>query len=273
MLVRTLTGALFIIVLVSSILINQFSSAILFLILIFLGLGEFYNIGRKKKISVQRIVGTVLSIVFYALNVAVVMDFLPVVILVSIIPLVFFIFIAELFRKKGSPTGNIGFTLLGFIYVTIPLSMLYNLSYFTDYTFSNVYNPDLLIGLLILMWSNDTGAYLVGRSFGKRKLFERISPRKTWEGTLGGAAVTIIAAYIVNRTLLDIHLVDWMLIAIFIVFFGSLGDLIESMFKRSANIKDSSHLLPGHGGILDRFDSLLLASPFIYTYLHLICWM
>jgi phosphatidate cytidylyltransferase len=273
MLIRTLTGVLFIIVLVSSILISVYSSALLFLVLIFLGLSEFYGIARKKKISVQRITGTALGIGVYLLNVGVIMDLFPLVALVFIVPLVFFIFIAELFRKKGSPLNNISFTLLGVVYVTVPLTLLFNLSYFDNYHFSSTYQPDLLIGLLILMWSNDTGAYLVGRSFGKHKLFERISPRKTWEGTIGGAVVTMIAAFIVNKTLIDIHLVDWLMIALFIVFFGSIGDLIESMFKRSANIKDSSDLLPGHGGILDRFDSLLLASPFTYTYLHLICWM
>ena len=271
MLVRTLTGALFIIVLVSAILISPYTALALFLIFVILGLQEFYKISNKNKISTQKTLGTVLGMAVFLVSSGVIMGKTPISSLLILVPMTFLVFIAELFRKKKNPFTNIAFTLLAVVYISLPFSLLFGLGFFNQYTFSTNYQPNLLIGILVLMWSNDTGAYLVGKSFGKNKLFERISPRKTWEGSIGGAILTLIVAYIVNHYWLHIDVPDWFFVALFIIFFGSIGDLIESMFKRSAHVKDSSDLLPGHGGVLDRFDSLLLATPFVYSYLQLIC--
>lgn len=270
MLIRTLTGILFIVVLSAAVLISPYTSAILFLIFVILGINEFYTIARKNNISIQKYLGNILGITFFLLSTGVWMGGIDQNLLFLLIPLVFLIFIAELFRKKKNPFTNIAFTLLGVIYVAMPFTLLFGIGFFSNYGFDTEYNSDLLISVLILMWSNDTGAYLVGKSMGKHKLFERISPRKTWEGSIGGGIVTLIMAYVVNRYILEIDFLDCIFLSLFIVFFGTLGDLTESMFKRSANVKDSSDLLPGHGGILDRFDSLLLAAPFIYFYLRMI---
>lgn len=121
-----------------------------------------------------------------------------------------------------------------------------------------------------MLWTNDTGAYLAGRFFGKHKLFERISPKKTWEGSIGGGILTIGVAFILSVYFTNLDQTNWIVLAILVAVFGGLGDLVESMLKRSLNIKDSGNLLPGHGGILDRFDGLLLSIPFIYSYLYLI---
>jgi phosphatidate cytidylyltransferase len=121
--------------------------------------------------------------------------------------------------------------------------------------------------LLLLTWMNDTGAYLVGSNFGRRMLFPRISPKKTWEGTIGGVVITFITAASFCAFSGELRLFDWMVLAAFVSVFGTLGDLVESMLKRSVGVKDSGNLLPGHGGVLDRFDAFIFVLPFAAAYL------
>lgn len=165
---------------------------------------------------------------------------------------------------------NIAYTLLGIFYVTIPFAMLYHLGFYKNHEFGQEYSYQLILGFFFILWMNDTGAYLAGKYLGKHKLFERISPNKTWEGSLGGGIFSIGLAIIIAQYFTHINLTDWIIISLIIVIFGGIGDLVESMLKRSLNIKDSGKLLPGHGGILDRFDGLLISSPFVYCYLQLI---
>ena len=152
-------------------------------------------------------------------------------------------------------------------YLILPFSFLIA----TPFVFGT-YQPKIVISILIFIWVNDSFAYLVGKNFGKRKLFERVSPKKTIEGFIGGWAFSLIAAYFISNqhSELNITLVDWMIIASILSVFGTIGDLIESKFKRQANIKDSGNIMPGHGGLLDRLDSLFFAAPFVYLYLHYI---
>ena len=132
------------------------------------------------------------------------------------------------------------------------------------------YEPQLVISIILFIWINDSFAYLIGKNFGKRKLFESVSPKKTIEGFVGGALVTILAAIFISKyvTITQIHLADWIIIAGILGVFGTVGDLVESKFKRQANIKDSGAIMPGHGGMLDRLDSLLFAAPFVFLYLY-----
>ena len=148
--------------------------------------------------------------------------------------------------------------------------MLYHLGFYQENQFTTTFSFQIIIGFFILLWSSDTGAYLAGRFFGKHKLFERISPKKTWEGSIGGGVLSLIAAYVISLFFHNIELKDWMILAIITVVGGGLGDLVESMHKRNLNVKDSGNLLPGHGGILDRFDGLFIAVPFIYAYLIIV---
>jgi len=134
----------------------------------------------------------------------------------------------------------------------------------------NTYTPKLLIAVFVLIWIYDSGAYLVGVSIGKHRLFERISPKKSWEGAIGGTLTAMLAAYFISGFIPEIKLVHWLAISILTVVSSTFGDLTESMFKRYFGIKDSGNILPGHGGILDRFDSLFFAAPFVVTYLKLI---
>lgn len=137
--------------------------------------------------------------------------------------------------------------------------------------FSNgVYEPYILIYLLLLIWSNDSFAYLVGKNFGKRKLFERVSPKKTIEGFVGGGIFTILTGIILSYYSNLFSMMHWIVLSIIISLLGTMGDLVESKFKRQAKIKDSGKIMPGHGGLLDRLDSLLFLAPFVYLYIHYI---
>lgn len=132
------------------------------------------------------------------------------------------------------------------------------------------YNPNLMIAILVMIWVNDSFAFLVGKNFGKRKLFVSVSPKKTVEGFLGGLAFALLAGYIISRFNNDFTIFNWLIIAFIVSVIGTIGDLVESKFKRQANIKDSGNIMPGHGGILDRLDSLLFAAPFVYLYINFI---
>jgi phosphatidate cytidylyltransferase len=182
-----------------------------------------------------------------------------------IVPLLTLTFFIKLYKKKDPrPFENLGYTFLGTIYVAIPFALFCELAFLKQ-----VFQPLLPIGVLVILWINDSGAYFSGRFLGKRKLFERISPKKTWEGFFGGALFAILGAFLYARYTQSLSPIEWVIIAIIIVITGTLGDLVESLFKRSIDIKDSGSLIPGHGGFLDRFDGLLLSMPFIVTFIKL----
>ena len=175
------------------------------------------------------------------------------------------VYLIKLYRTKDSkPFVGIALTFLGVVYIGVPFAML-NIVVFFD----GQYHSGIIIGSLFMLWASDTGAYFSGKNFGKRKLFERISPKKTWEGSLGGAILAAGMGYLFSTFYSSLSLDQWLSISAIIVIAGTYGDLIESLFKRSIMIKDSGRVIPGHGGFLDRFDGLLIASPFIAAYLKL----
>lgn len=172
------------------------------------------------------------------------------------------IIVAELYRKYKNPFHNIAYTLFGVLFAAVPFCFFYAMA-FIDGTYSTHYP----LGFLILLWSSDTGAYLFGIKLGKHKLFERHSPKKTWEGFIGGMLTSMLAAFILSNCFNELPLVHWLGMSAIIASAGTLGDLSESMLKRSLSAKDSGSILPGHGGLLDRFDGLLLAAPLVFVYL------
>lgn len=210
---------------------------------------------------------------------------------------VFFSFVLFLILKIKTPSQN--YAVIGILGITIisSLFLIYYLFTKKEITFSNDrtklglliryvifsmiflvllpfykgnYNPNLIISILIMIWVNDSFAFLVGKNFGKRKLFISVSPKKTQEGFLGGLVFTMFVAYIISKYNSDLSELHWVVISIIVSIIGTIGDLIASKFKRQANIKDSGTIMPGHGGILDRLDSLLFAVPFVYLYINFI---
>ncbi len=178
------------------------------------------------------------------------------------IPLVFLIFIRELFAKTKEPFTNLAHLFLGIFYIGLPMSMLVLVGIEGDN-----YLPNTVFGILLLTWANDSGAYLIGSKIGKTPLFPRISPNKTWEGSIGGAITTLAAGFLLSLVFDEQSMVNWLIIAALTAVFGSIGDLIESMLKRSKGVKDSGSFLPGHGGFLDRFDAFIFVVPFVAAFL------
>lgn len=180
-------------------------------------------------------------------------------------PLMTLIFFIKLYKSQDDkPFRNIAYTFLGVIYVALPFALVIILAFLT-YRFS-WQRP---LGCLLLLWASDTGAYFAGTKFGKTKLFERVSPKKSWEGSVGGFLASMGVAFILSQYFLDLKSWQWFGCGAIIVVAGTYGDLVESLFKRSIKIKDSASTIPGHGGFLDRFDGLLLSIPFIITFLKL----
>lgn len=261
---RTLTAGAFVAVLLGCTYYNQLSFSILFFIITILGVWEFYTLSEKGENKPQKVIGTIAGAGIFTTTALVCMGYDAHLLIVNI-PVVFLIFIFELYTKSKNPFRNIAFTILGIVYVAVPFSLLNYLV-----TYSGKYNHELLFGFFFILWCNDSGAYLAGSAFGKRKLFPRVSPGKSWEGSIGGAIASYIVVFIISKWYTEYSIIDWMVIAGILIVIGTLGDLVESLYKRSKNVKDSGTLLPGHGGILDRFDSLLMATPFVFTYLYLI---
>jgi len=268
---RSITGAIFVIVLLGAVYYGSLSSFLLFLVIVLLGIEEFYSLVKKSKtVQPLKFYGTVTGTLLFIILALINQNIIDNKYLYGIVAALFFTFIIELYRKKNNPFQNIGYTLLGCIYVAIPFAMLYHLGFYNNNTFTNNFSYEIIIGFFIILWANDTGAYLSGKFFGKHKLFERISPKKTWEGSIGGGILAIGLAYLISHYYHNIDTVHWIIVSIIIVVFGGIGDLVESLLKRSLNIKDSGKILPGHGGILDRFDGLLISAPFVYCYLQMI---
>jgi phosphatidate cytidylyltransferase len=177
-----------------------------------------------------------------------------------------FIFIRELYTKAEKPFTNIAYTILSLVYLTFPLFLFYLFSF----SHSQSYNYKNILGFFFLLWSSDTGAYFAGRFLGKHKLYERISPKKTWEGFFGGLLLSGAVAVLISNYYTNLSIAQWITVSVIIVVTGTLGDLVESMFKRSIQVKDSGSILPGHGGFLDRFDGLYISVPFVFFYLEML---
>ncbi len=185
---------------------------------------------------------------------------------VVLLPFLFMLFAAELFRAKDDAVSQLGKAFLALVYVSVPFA----LSVAVPVIVSGGYDYRVILGVFVLIWSGDTFAYLFGISMGRHKLMERISPKKTVEGFLGGFISTLAVGYVLSLVFPGtMDTAHWMAVAGIVALFGVLGDLVESMFKRQAGIKDSGKIMPGHGGMLDRLDSFIMSMPFIYTYLYL----
>jgi phosphatidate cytidylyltransferase len=279
---RALTAAVFVGVLLSCILYNFLSFSILFFVVSIWGLFEFYQITEKLGAKPFKTAGYVCAVILYLsalISNAGFYFFMGLPQLINLVfAAVFFIFISALFSKRENPVLNSAYTIMGIIYAVLPFVLLNHLSCVNknvivvqeknEFLDSSFYNSHIVLGIMLLIWANDTFAYLVGSIMGKHKLYERISPGKTWEGSVGGGILAVASSFVIANWFPEIKLMTWMVVAVLVVVFGTIGDLIESMLKRQAGIEDSGKIMPGHGGILDRFDSLIFVTPFLYFYLN-----
>lgn len=268
---RTITATVFVAVLLTCICVNFYTLAGLFFVVSVWGLYEFYQISLKLKAQPHVFLGVILAILLY-INVFLSLlgeDYLVLSELAMYLAIFVssLIFVQSLFQHKENPIQNLAFTFLGIFYAVVPFLLLLKTTFLNS---QNQFSFDAVLGMILLIWANDASAYIVGSFIGKHKLYERISPGKTWEGTIGAAILTILCAIPVHYWFPEIKMWSWMIIALIVAFFGTVGDLIESMLKRQAGIKDSGKIMPGHGGILDRFDSLIFVAPIVYLFLSLI---
>jgi len=263
---RAITGFFFVIVMLASVLLGHYTFAIFYLLLSSFCLWEFYGLVKQSaaspNVSFGLLNGTLVFTVFALTS----YDTHKAYSLLLVLPIATSsVFIYELYRKSEAPFTNIAYTFTGIIYAILPFGFFYALAYV-----NGAFNFHIPLGFLIMLWANDTGAYLSGYFFGRTKLFERHSPKKTWEGFVGGVLISAGAGFILSHFYRELPWYQWVTIGVLIGCFGTLGDLVESMFKRSINVKDSGGILPGHGGLLDRFDGLLLSAPIVYAYLYFI---
>jgi phosphatidate cytidylyltransferase len=265
---RTITGIVLVLVMLAAIIASEYTYAALFLIILVGASIEFIGLFSQSTVKPNKWIIYIASTILFATSFLIAKGMIGSNYYFGFLPFILIIMAAELYRKKEKPVENIAVTIFGIIYLALPLSLI-NFLVFPGFFTEKNYNPKLLVALFSLIWIYDSGAYLFGVSFGKHRLFERISPKKSWEGAVGGTLTAILASCFISGFIPEIKLVHWIAISILIVVSSTFGDLTESMFKRYFGIKDSGNILPGHGGILDRFDSLFFAVPVVVMYLKL----
>lgn len=274
---RAITGVLFVAILVGCILSNPLSFGILFTIISALTIYEFGQLVnmRAEGVNINKMI-TMLGGAYLFLAI---MGFCTnegqegSKIFIPYVLLLLYMMISELYLKKENPILNWAYSMLSQLYIGLPFAMLNILAFNYDPTYSSVsYNPILPLSIFIFLWLNDTGAYCIGSLIGKHRLFERISPKKSWEGSIGGGVVAIGVSFVLAHYFPFMSMWEWAGLALVVVVFGTWGDLTESLFKRQLHVKDSGTILPGHGGMLDRFDSALMAIPAAVAYIYALTW-
>lgn len=265
MITRAITGAVFVLIVISSLLFGPWSMELLFLIFAVIGLRECYHLINTQPAVIPRYTGGYfIGIVLYILVCGIAMDTVPSTWLLGLVPLIVLMFCFELFYREKFSLTHLGATLVGWVYVVVPFAMINSLAFV-----SGQYQYHLPLGFFLLLWTNDTGAYLVGKFFGKHKLFEKVSPNKTWEGLAGGILLAFAVAWLLSNSMPVVSLNSWLIMAAIISVFANLGDLFESLVKRGVGVKDSGKIIPGHGGVLDRFDGLFMSLPLVLFYLKI----
>ncbi len=271
-LIRTASGAVMLIVVLGAMLLSKWSFMALMSVIAIGGMWEFYRFSQKAGYEPMKALGIFTGVAMLCAGLALSMFFdtansgnalillvASIAALVLIVPLMF---ICELYRKSATPIANIATSLLGALYVALPMALLIVIPMLLG---GGEWNPWIMILYIFIIWANDVFAYLFGITLGRHRLFERISPKKSWEGFFGGLLGAMAMGW-VAATILGASVPMWIGLALVAAISGVFGDLVESLMKRSVDIKDSGNIIPGHGGWLDRFDALILSAPFVFIY-------
>ncbi|MFN7260404.1 MAG: phosphatidate cytidylyltransferase [Cyclobacteriaceae bacterium] len=262
---RIATGLLGAAGIVFGIVYSEWTYLLVFFIICILSLREFYKLSGLDGMIPQKTFGTICGLTIFFLSFFIERGSISYRYYFIFFPLLSCVYMIKLYKKfERKPFTNIAYTFLGIFYIAVPLALL-NIAAFEE----GSYHFEIIFGCLFILWATDTGAYFAGSLFGKRKLFERISPKKSWEGVIGGALLALAMTSGISYFFDLLAFWEWLSICIIIVIGGVYGDLIESLLKRSIEIKDSGNSLPGHGGFLDRFDGLFISAPFIVAFLEI----
>ena len=275
-LVRSISGAVMLVVVLGAMLLSKWSFAALITLIAVGGIWEFYNFAQKAGYEPMKALGLFMGVMMLAVGLAISLffdnssDATAVMLIVSatiaLILIVPLMLICELYRKSETPIANIATTITGVMYVALPMSLLLIVPMILG---NGEWNPWIMICYIFIIWANDVFAYLFGITLGKHRLFERISPKKSWEGFFGGLLGAMSMGFVAAKVM-DANVAMWIGLALIAAITGVFGDLVESMLKRSVDVKDSGSFIPGHGGWLDRFDALIFSVPFAFIYLVIV---
>lgn len=277
LIMRSITGVIFVAAIVVCFMRPE-AMILLFALVTGLTVWEYTGIVNGiENVCVNRFLATVAAVYFFLGMAGFCAGIVPSAVFIPYLLTVVYMFISELYTKAPNPINNWAYTMLSQMYIALPFAMV-NVLAFRGVGNGVVYNYLAPLSIFVFLWTNDTGAYLSGSLFGKHKLFPRVSPGKSWEGSIGGGLLVLLVSALVGMyqnsdmhetaTELLLTVPQWMGLGLVVVFFGTWGDLVESLFKRTIGIKDSGNILPGHGGMLDRFDSSLMAFPAAVIYLY-----
>lgn len=275
LIVRTVTGVLFVAVMVTGMAFRPEALILLFALITGLTTWEYCGIvNQREDISVNRFITTAAAVYLNLAFAGFCGGITPSAVFIPYLLTIVYLLVAELYLKQPNPVNNWAYTMLSQLYIALPLSTIYALAFIASPDGATRFESLIPLSVFVFLWVNDTGAYCAGSLLGRHKLFPRVSPGKTWEGSVGGGVFVLIAAAVIGHLanqgdtphLLGIP--QWMGLGLVVTVFGTWGDLVESLLKRTWGIKDSGKLLPGHGGMLDRFDSSLLAIPAAVIYLY-----
>lgn len=269
---RSLSGIIFVVLVTACILWSPFSFGALFTLVTGICLWEFYILMEKQPdIKINKAIATFSGVYLFAAGFLYFGGYFASLIFIPWLAILLYLSIVELFKKGLHSMHSLAYTYFGQIYISLPMVLLARMAFLPSVQDHGIYHPVLLMSFFAFVWISDTSAYAVGSLFGKHKLMERISPQKTREGFIGELIITLSSSVLAYFCFPEIFsLAQWMGFAAVIVIFGVLGDLFESLIKRTVQVKDSGSLMPGHGGLLDRFDTIFLAIPAVSLYLFLV---
>lgn len=272
---RTLTAVWIVIFILGGFWLHPLSFFITGLIILTGSLYEYYLLVRNTGTHPQMEAGIVAGIILYSVSTLVSAGLIPQACFLVLIPVTVLIIAGELYRRQEKPFDSLAHTIFGLVYIAIPFS-LFPFAAFSRPGIGSLiphgslaFSPGLVIGFFLMLWLNDAGAYIIGVTLGRHRLMERISPKKSWEGFIGGLVMAALTGWLISYWLDVLRPIVWIITGVIISVAGTFGDLVESMLKRSLGVKDSGSVMPGHGGFLDRFDSTFTSFPLVYLFISL----